>query len=265
MKKYFVIGNPIKHSLSPQLHNYWIKKNNLDAFYDKKKLKEDEVGDLISLIKQNEISGINVTIPFKKTVIPYLDKLSPEAEKTQSVNTITLYKNKLIGHNTDTEGFKLAIKKLNFEIKNKIILILGAGGVVPSLIYTLKNMGANKIIISNRTRGKAEILKKLNNEIEIINWGNISPCDVIINATSIGLNENDEMNLKLENFGKNKLYFDVIYNPRETNFLKIGRKLGNLTENGKYMFIYQAMSAFKLWHGIIPQIDNKVIELLDND
>ena len=265
MKKYYVIGDPIKHSLSPELHNYWIKKNNLEAFYDKKKIKENELSDLMTLIKEKEINGLNITIPYKQTVISYLDSLSIEAEKTQSVNTITLYENKLVGHNTDIDGFKLAIEKTNIKIKEKIILILGAGGVVPSLIYALKKMDAIKIIISNRTRQKAENLKKLFNDLEIIDWGGTPQCDVVINATSIGLKENDKMSLKFENFGKNKLFFDVIYNPKETNFLKMGKKLGNLSVNGKYMFVYQAMLAFKLWHGITPKIDNEVIKLLNHD
>ena len=123
MKKYLVIGNPIKHSLSPKLHNYWIKNNNLDAIYDRRKLNEKELESLILDIKSQKIIGINVTIPFKKIVIPYLDKLSLEAEKTQSVNTISLKNNNLIGHNTDIDGFELAIKKLKFDMKNKKIFI----------------------------------------------------------------------------------------------------------------------------------------------
>tara|TARA_B100000902_G_C26878642_1_gene701453 strand:- start:41 stop:451 length:411 start_codon:yes stop_codon:yes gene_type:complete len=134
MKKYFVIGNPIDHSLSPKLHNYWLKKNKIDAVYDKKKTNENGLKDIVSEIKEGKINGINVTVPFKKTIIPYLDKLSTEAEQTQSVNTIILNNDNLVGHNTDIEGFSKAIKNLNFNMKRKKILILGAGGVVPSII-----------------------------------------------------------------------------------------------------------------------------------
>ena len=96
MNKYFVIGNPVEHSLSPKLHNFWIKKNNINAFYDKKKLEENEIENFIENIKRKVITGSNVTVPFKKTVIPYLDKLSPEAELTQSVNTIISQNNRLV-------------------------------------------------------------------------------------------------------------------------------------------------------------------------
>ena len=98
MKKYFVIGNPINHSLSPKLQNYWLKKNDIDAVYDKIKLEDNEVKNFIEEIKIKKVNGCNVTIPFKKIVIPFLDNLSPEAAKTQSVNTIILDNGKLIGH-----------------------------------------------------------------------------------------------------------------------------------------------------------------------
>ena len=263
MKKYLVIGNPIKHSLSPKLHNYWIKKNNFNAIYDKKKLNKNELKNLILEIKHKKIIGINVTVPFKKAVIPYLDRLSFEAEKTQSVNTIFLENNNIVGHNTDIDGFKLAIKKLNFDMKNKKIFILGAGGVVSSIIFALNRMRVSEITISNRTKQNAENLKQLFNNLQIIGWGEIPQFDVIVNATSIGLNKNDKINLDFSKVGHNKLFYDVIYNPPETNFLKTGRQLGNQSENGKLMFIYQALSAFKLWHGINPKINNEIIKLLD--
>jgi shikimate dehydrogenase len=168
MKKFLVIGNPIKHSLSPKLHNYWIKSNNIDAIYEKKKLDEDELGDAVLQIKQKKIEGINVTVPFKKTIIPFLNELTAEAESTQSVNTLYLKDNKVIGHNTDIVGFETSIKKSKFNIFNKEVLILGAGGVVPSIIFALKKMKVSKIKISNRTKDKAENLKKLFKDIEII-------------------------------------------------------------------------------------------------
>ena len=264
MKKYFVIGNPIEHSLSPKLHNFWIKKNNINAVYDKKKTNEEDLKSILYEIKEKKINGINVTVPFKKSVIPYLDKLSTDAEQTQSVNTIILKNNSLVGHNTDISGFTKAIKNLNFNIGEKKVFILGAGGVVPSIIFALNKMNASKIIISNRTKKKAEDLKLRFHNLEVLDWGDIIDFDVIINATSLGLNK-ESINLDFSKFGNNKLFYDVIYNPSETNFLKEGKKLGNKTENGKLMFVYQALEAFKLWHGIEPLINNETLEMLSND
>ena len=187
---------------------------------------------------------MNITVPFKRKVINYLDDLSFEAEKTQSVNTIYFKNNRVVGHNTDIEGFEMAIKNLKFNIKGKKIFILGAGGVVPSIIFALNRMKVSEIVISNRTKTKAEELNNLFKNLKIINWGVIPEFDVIINATSIGLNKNDEINL---------------------DFTKIGKRLGNEIENGKLMFIYQAFLSFNLWHGVRPKINNEIIKLLNND
>ena len=263
MKKYLVIGNPIEHSLSPKLHNHWIKQNKLNAVYDKKKVNEDDIEAIISEVRKEKISGINVTVPFKKSVIPFIDELSSEANETQSVNTIYKENNKVLGHNTDINGFELAIRGKNYEVKNKKVFILGAGGVVASIILSLKKMGASKIVLSNRTKKKAEELKKIFTDLEIIDWGKIPEFNMIINATSLGLNENDEIKLDYVDIGSNKFFYDVIYNPKQTKFLSTAKHFGNQIENGKMMFIYQAHQAFTLWHKVMPKIDNETIKLLD--
>ncbi|MDC0616250.1 shikimate dehydrogenase [Candidatus Pelagibacter sp.] len=262
-KNFLVIGNPIEHSLSPRLHNYWIKRNNIKASYNKKLLKQDEIGQLILDVREEKIHGLNVTVPFKKIVIPFLDILSDEARNSQSVNTIYKKKNKIIGDNTDIEGFKIALEKTNQVIKNKKAFILGAGGVVPSIIITLKKMKIAQIYLSNRTELKALEIKKLFPEIEIIEWGKVINFDIIINATSIGLNKKDEINIDYENISQNKFFYDVIYNPKETNFLRRSKEFGAQIENGKMMFIYQAQKAFFIWHNILPLVDDETVNLLE--
>ena len=264
MKKYIVIGNPINHSLSPKLHNHWFKENKIDAVYEKIKIDENDLKNMIAKCKEEKINGINVTVPFKEKVIPYLDNLSVEAEQTQSVNTIVFKEGGLIGHNTDIVGFEKGIKASNFNMKDKKILILGAGGVVPSIVFALKKMNVLEISISNRTKQRAENLKNLFKNLKVLEWGKLSDFDVVINATSLGLN-NEKINLNFSRAGKNKLFYDVIYNPTETNFLKEGKELGNKTENGSKMFMYQASEAFKLWHGIEPEVNFETLKLLEND
>jgi shikimate dehydrogenase len=262
-KNFLVIGNPIDHTLSPKLHNYWIKKYKIDAAYEKKLLNNSEIEGLISNIRGERIHGINVTVPFKKMVIPFLDELSEEAKISQSVNTIYKKNNRVIGDNTDIEGFKLSLEKTGQEIKNKKVLILGAGGVVPSIIIVLKKMQTEKIYLSNRTELKALELKKNFPEIEIIKWGETLDFDIIINATSIGLKEEDEISINYQQISKDKFFYDVIYNPPETKFLKNAKKYGGITKNGKMMFIYQAQKAFFIWHKVVPEVDNETINLLD--
>ena len=265
MKKYLVIGNPIEHSLSPKLHNYWFKKKNINAIYDKKLLNESDIENIISKVKKEEIHGLNVTVPFKKSVIPFLDELTSEANESKSVNTIYKENNKVIGHNTDIAGFELSLRHFKYDVKDKKIFILGAGGVVSSIILALKKMGTSKIFLSNRTRQKAENLKKLFPNLHLIDWGEIPDFNMIINATTIGLKESDEIKLNYENLGNNKFFYDIIYNHKETNFLKKAKTFGNKIENGKMMFIYQAHQAFTIWHKVMPEINNEIIKFLNND
>ena len=263
MKKFLVIGNPIDHSLSPKLHNYWIKKNKINAIYEKQKLENSDLEKLLFQVKEKKIYGINVTVPFKNSIIPFLDELTLGAKATKSVNTIYLENNRIIGHNTDIGGFETSIYKSNINLENKKILILGAGGVVPSIIYALTKMKVSEITLSNRTQEKAENLKKHFKNIKIIKWGEIIDFDMIINATTLGLKEKDKINLNFPISCKNKLFYDVIYNPKETIFLKTGKNLGNNIINGKLMFIYQALLAFDIWHKLKPDVNEEVLKLLD--
>ena len=259
MKKFFVIGNPISHSLSPELHNFWLKKNNINAVYEKKKLEETELKNFIDNLRNDKIHGINVTVPFKNKVIKYLDKLSLEVEKTDSVNTIYKNGNEIIGHNTDVAGFELGLRHSKINVLHKSALILGAGGVVPSIVYSLLGMGCKKIFLSNRTIEKAENIKKKFNEVEILKWGEIPDFDIVINATSVGL-KGDSLDLEFN--VKDKIFYDVIYNPKETQFLIKAKQKGNKIENGRFMFVYQANQSFSVWNNVIPKIDDEVLKIL---
>ena len=264
MKKYLVVGNPIDHSLSPKLQNYWINSNNIEAIYGKLQGYEDDLKELCNSIKNGQINGLNITIPFKKKIIPHLEILSGHALRTQSVNTVCLNNGNVTGYNTDIDGFELSIKKLNYDVSSKKIIILGAGGVVPSIIYALKKMNAKQIYLSNRTKEKAKILTNLFEGLEIVDWGELPNFDIIVNATSLGLNKNDKFGIDFSKAGKNKLFFDVIYNPFNTDFSEAGNKPGNMIENGLNMFLFQAQKAFNIWHNIEPKIDQKVIEFLES-
>ena len=259
MKKYLVIGNPIEHSHSPKLHNFWLKENNINAVYDKKQLNENNLESIVKEIKNGKIDGVNVTIPFKKSILPFLDQLTPVAEETQSVNTVFKKDNKVVGDNTDVEGFRCALKHIKYNAKNKKIFILGAGGVVTSIIKALKRIGVSEIILSNRTKKKADVIKEIYPDLKIVEWGETPDFDMIINATSLGLKKTDEIKLNYKKLGPHKLFYDIIYNPAETNFLIKAKKFGNQVENGRMMFIYQAQLSFKIWHNILPKINQNLL------
>jgi shikimate dehydrogenase len=283
MKKYLVIGNPIGHSLSPKLHNYWLKKYNIVANYEKRLSDKKDLRNLIKEIKEEKIQGINITVPFKRDIYNILledegSNFSLAVENTKSVNTVSLDKNgNVYGDNTDVEGFKKSLQNINYKVEGRAALVLGAGGVVPSVLEALNILNIGSVAISNRTKEKSiEIQKKWSGRVqfqEVVEWGEhprIYSPDIVINCTSLGLKENDHINLDMKKFKpkfflKKRLFYDVIYNPPITNFLKEAKKIGNNIENGNMMFIYQASAAFKTWHGVEPEIDSEVIKFLTDD
>ena len=277
MKKYLVIGNPIDHSLSPKLHNYWLKKYNINATYEKKLLEKKDLKNIIKEVKERKIQGINITVPFKSEIYKILmkdpdSKISSTVENTKSVNTIYLSKDgNVFGDNTDVEGFVKSLRHIKYNPAGKTAFILGAGGVVPSILHALDILKIGFVFISNRTREKAEEISDRFARTEIVEWGevptNYKP-DLIINCTSLGLKNNDNLNLNFKKykpkfFFRKRLFYDVIYNPPITNFLKEAKKVGNNIENGKMMFIYQAAAAFKAWHGVQPIINRENEEVLN--
>ena len=195
MKKFLVIGNPIEHSLSPKIHNHWFKENNINAVYEKMILNENDLEKIVDEVKKGKINGINVTVPFKKTIIPFLEELTPKARATQSVNTIFKDGETIYGDNTDIAGFELALKHIDYNPKDKKVFILGAGGVVPSILLALKKMGVSEISLSNRTKEKTKYLKEIYPDLNIIDWGQSTEFDMIINATSLGLKKEDKIKL----------------------------------------------------------------------
>ena len=267
-KKFGIIGNPIKHSLSPVLHKYWFDKYGLDASYSIIETKDEDFKDVFERIRNHELAGINVTLPFKQKVINQTDQIVNDAELTGSVNTILLDNNKIIGENTDVFGLQAAYLKEIDSRLNESALIIGAGGVSPSVILSLKKSGIKKITITNRTKEKCLFLKKKFSYINVVPWKNlkdeIKKFDIIINATSLGLKNGDDFDFNFSNTKENAVYIDTIYNPLETKTYKFLKEEGRKVFNGLDMFIYQGQKSFYLWNKINPEIDNGLIEALNS-
>jgi len=190
-KNFLVIGNPIKHSLSPLLHNYWFKKNKLNYKYKKLKINQSAIKNILNRIRRKEIEGLNVTIPFKKNIIKFLDILKGDSLKTLSVNTVYLEKKKLVGDNTDVYGFSEGILK-RIKTRIKVAGIIGAGGVTSSIILSLIKRGVKKIYITNRTFSKLKIFKKrFKNIVHLVKWNKsteiFGEVQILINVTSLGM------------------------------------------------------------------------------
>tara|TARA_B100000963_G_scaffold357228_1_gene378897 strand:+ start:202 stop:1020 length:819 start_codon:yes stop_codon:yes gene_type:complete len=269
MKKRFgIIGKPLKHSLSPVLHQYWFDKYGIDASYTIIEAEDKDLKNIINKIRKHELTGLNVTLPFKQKIINQTDKIINDAELTGSVNTILLDNDKVIGENTDVFGLQAAYLKEIDNSNSKSTLVIGAGGVSPSIILSLQKSGVKKISITNRTNEKCIFLKKKFNYLNILPWSNleseIKKFDIIINATSLGLKDGDDFNFNFSNTKNNLIYIDTIYNPLETKTYKYLKEEGKKVFNGLDMFIYQGQKSFYLWNKINPEIDNEVIELLNS-
>jgi len=266
-KSFAIIGNPIVHSLSPVLHNYWFKKYNIEADYSLLDVNEENLKHVIKKIRDKELSGINVTLPYKQKIIPFVDRVVNDAQHTNSVNTIFLNDaNIIIGENTDVFGLQAAYLKEISNAKNKKALIIGAGGVSSSVIFSLEKSKVRDISIINRTYEKSLFLKKKFNFLNILEWKSlkqeISKFDIIINATSLGLKHGNDFEFNFENVKDNLIYIDTIYNPFETKTLKFLKENKIKTFNGLQMFIYQGQKSFYLWNKINPEIDDQLIDLL---
>ena len=266
-KKFGIIGNPIKHSLSPVLHKYWFNKYNIDADYTIIEANDKELPEIIKKVKLGDYAGINVTLPFKQQIINHIDKVVNDAELAGSVNTIFLNNDKIvIGENTDVYGLQAAYLKEIENSSNKKALVIGAGGVSPSVILSIKKSGIKNISITNRTNEKCFFLKKKFSYLKILSWKNlqseIGSFDIIINATSLGLKGGQEFDFDFSKCKNEATYIDTIYNPLKTKTFMFLEDKGIKVFNGLDMFMYQGQKSFYLWNKINPEIDDDLINLL---
>ena len=268
MKKIFgIIGSPISHSLSPLLHNYWFKKYKIDATYSIIDIKEKDLVSVVKKVKNGTLKGVNVTLPYKQKIINHIDKTINDANTTGSVNTLLLNNDGLVvGENTDVFGLQAGyLKEINDRIIKKA-LVIGAGGVSPSVILSLEKSGINRISITNRTYEKCLFLKKNFSHLKILHWDKlqdeIGNYDIIVNATSLGLKNGQEFNINFNKCKNDAICIDTIYNPLKTKTLKFLESKGIKAFNGLDMFIYQGQKSFYLWNKVNPEIDDDLINLL---
>ena len=268
-KTYAIIGNPVAHSLSPILHNYWFKKYKIDANYSLLNIEENNLESVTQKIRNKELNGINITLPYKQKIIPFIDRLINDAQLTNSVNTIFLDDtNSLVGENTDVFGLQAAYLKEIINAEKKSALVIGAGGVSPSVIFSLQKSKVKNISIVNRTHDKSSFLKQKFKFLDILDWTSlkdeIKKFDIIINATSLGLKNGNNFNQEFKVIKPNLIYYDIIYNPNETTMIKNFKKKQIQTYNGLEMFIYQGQKSFSLWNEITPELDRNLKNIIES-
>ncbi len=271
-----VIGHPIEHSMSPIMHNAALKELSLDYVYIAFNIPPNDLKKAVLGFKMFNIKGINVTIPYKETIIPYLDEIDPLAEKIGAVNTIKNEGKYLIGKNTDASGAKRALLDAGCEITGKKALILGAGGAAKAVSFAISE-DLDAVYIANRTEKRAiKLAKDLTNKTTIKAVGKnmsintlknlVNDVDILINTTPLGMYPDIEASpISEEILHKNLFVLDIVYNPLETRLLKEARKIGCKTLGGLDMFVNQGALAFEWWTGKKPNLNlmkEKVVEFL---
>jgi len=257
LKKAYILGHPLGHSLSPIMHNAAFKHLGIDAKYCKKDILATDLPKTIDLLRQKDVFGANVTIPYKLAVMPFMDSLSEAATAIGAVNTIVNNSGKLLGHNTDASGYLRALQEnAGFEAEGKLVVMLGAGGAARAVAYSLLKTGVEVLYIHNRTFEKAKSLAKefkfLGN-IKAINKTElkekIRACDLLINTTSVGMKHNakDPKIAAVEVLPNSGFVSDIVYRPAKTKLLADAEKLGLATQNGLAMLVYQGAQAFEMW------------------
>jgi len=259
-----VIGYPIAHSMSPDMHNDAFRHLGIKATYLPFAVRSTDLQDAVKGMKAIGIQGFNVTIPHKTGIIPFLDRIDPLAEAIGAVNTVKLEDGEYVGYNTDGLGFVKGLKeKLHTPLMDQKVLIIGAGGAARGIYYSLLQEGALDVDIANRTisRGEELIIGKspqVNSSVFSIDEAErkLSEYTLIINTTSIGMHPNvDKTPLMVENIRPQALVSDIIYNPLQTKLLKDAEQYGAMTQNGIPMFVYQGALAFQLWTGMQPDAE----------
>ncbi|NMB34165.1 MAG: shikimate dehydrogenase [Clostridium sp.] len=269
-----LVGNPVEHSISPELHNSLSSFLNQDMIYIPLKVEKGDLGTVVGALKSLDFVGFNVTTPYKRDIMKFIDENTKEAILMGAVNTVKKIEGRLYGYNTDAEGFSRSFKEeTGVNFKGKKVVLIGAGGVARSIAVKLAREGVEKISLVNRTTLKsielAEVINEnVNKVVQVYNFADktfemaIAESDIIINTTSVGMfPDTNQIPIKLSNcFKKNHIVYDVIYNPVKTKLLKKAEKAGAKIVNGLGMLFYQGIHAYEIWTGLkLPEGELKII------
>ncbi len=264
-KIYGIIGYPVSHSLSPLMQNAALCAAEIDGVYLPFTVKPEHLSDAVSGLRALQVSGFNVTIPHKTSIIPFLDELAPTAVQAGAVNTVVNNNGRLAGHNTDGDGLVKSLKEdLQFDPKDSKVLLIGAGGAARGALAALCRAGVRSVTVCNRTLGAASSLVsdfKVNFpaiELQAVEKASFSSSslgdlELIINATSLGMAGEKIEGLPLALLSDHARVYDMVYNPAITPLLFDAKELGLMAVNGIGMLVSQGELAFSLWHSIPPK------------
>ena len=258
-----IVGNPLAQSMSPTLHNYWLNKYNINSHYVTFPLKN--LTNLKTSIKTMNLIGLNITIPYKKKIVKYLDSVDKKAEKLKAVNTLINRNGKIVGYNTDIEGFGRGLEKKKNWDKSKPAFIFGAGGGAEAITSYIYSEGNKDITIINRTIDKAKKIAQRYKGVKFSNKINkklFIDAGLIVNTTSLGMIGYSDLDIDLKGLNKSAIIYDIVYNPIETKLIKKAQQQKLQYVTGLDMFIEQARRSFEIWFNVSPELDKKLIDLL---
>lgn len=272
-KKLFagVVGDPIAHSLSPYLHGYWLKKYEINGDYSAYHVPGDTLPEFLANLNENNLRGVNLTVPHKESAFDLVDNVEPIAQKIGAINTVYFDKEgKLIGTNTDGYGFLKHLKQTisDWTSQNKIAVVLGAGGAARAVIVSLLEDGINEIRLCNRTISRAENLASDigDKRIKVAKWEErenvLCDADLLVNVTTLGMIGQMPLEIDLQKLPVDAVVYDIVYNPIETDLIKKAKSQGNKTVDGLGMLLHQAVPGFEKWFGIKPEVDAALAHFL---
>jgi len=272
-KKTAVIGHPISHSKSPLIHNYWLDSYGLSGLYEAIDIEPENLIQGVQKLIDTGFTGFNVTIPHKVSLMKLCDEITPAAKEIGAVNTVTIKKGKLHGTNTDGFGFIQNIKdhiakhKLDWSFENGKAVVIGAGGAANAIVHALLQEGVPKIVITNRTRNKAELLTAMDvHKIHAHDWDKRDECfrdaNLIVNTTALGMTGNVALEVDLTAAPPHALVTDAVYAPLYTDLLNQARNRGLAVVTGIGMLLHQARPGFELWNGVMPEVTKELEELV---
>jgi shikimate dehydrogenase len=253
---YCIFGNPVLHSRSPEIHNAWFAANSMNAVYLAFEIKDIEHG--VQAMKHLGIKGASVTIPFKESIMEFLDHIDDDALKIGAVNTIVNHNGKLEGFNTDCNAGVNPLKSTG--IKNKKVCVIGAGGAAHAIAHGIHAQGGKLVIVNRSTKRGVKLARKYNADfIAMDDMGALSGIfpEILINATSVGMTPDIECcPFPPEFIRPGMIVMDIVYTPENTMLLTHARKKGCMTIDGTAMFIHQAAEQFRLWTGMLPDMES---------
>ena len=260
MIKTGLLGYPVAQSKSPLIHDYWMKQQGIEGTYEAMKVIDDHLPRAVKALANHDFKGFNVTVPHKENIIALCDEIDDTARAIGAVNTVIIKDGRIIGRNTDVFGF---IENMNgFDVRGKAVMVLGAGGAAKAAIYGLQQSGAAKIILTNRTRAKAEAIQG----VEIMDWERkesaLSGIDLLVNTTSLGMIGKPTLEIDLTTLNPAATVYDIVYNPLMTDLLAAAKARGNPIITGIGMLLHQARPAFQAWHGVMPAVDEALEKLV---